>query len=127
MSYDISFEVEYKEVHGDDTFNRTVAEFNHTYNLSKFFRDFLNFEDEGLGEVGINGFYGMFGKDAYFVLNKAVKTFNQSDINHDWFKDWAEKEYNPENGHGSVDTAMKLLTDMMNTCKEYPTSVIKIY
>ena len=75
----------------------------------------------------MNGLYGMVSKDAWFVLNNAVRTFNQSDINHDWFKDWAEKEYNPENGHGSVDTAMKLLTDMMNTCKEYPTSVIKIY
>ena len=125
MSYDISFEVEYKEVHGEDTFNRTVAEFNHTWNLSKFFQEFLNFKDDRI--LGMNGLYGMVGKDAWFVLNKAVKTFNQSDINHDWFKDWAEKEYNPENGHGSVDTAMKLLTDIMNTCKEYPTSVIKIY
>ena len=125
MSYDISFEVEYKEVHGDDTFNRTVAEFNHTWNLSKFFQEFLNFKDDRI--LGMNGLYGMVSKDAWFVLNNAVRTFNQSDINYDWFKDWAEKEYNPENGHGSVDTAMKLLTDMMNTCKEYPTSVIKIY
>jgi len=62
MSYDIKFEIEYKDVRGDDTFNRTVAEFNHTWNLSKFFRQFLNFKDEGLGEVGINGFYDMLGK-----------------------------------------------------------------
>jgi len=125
MSYDIKFEIEYKDVRGDDTFNRTVAEFNHTWNLSKFFQEFLNFKDDRI--LGMNGLYGMVSKDAWFVLNNAVRTFNQSDINHDWFKDWAEKEYNPENGHGSVDTAMKLLTDMMNTCKEYPTSVIKIY
>ncbi len=125
MSYDIKFEIEYKDVRGDDTFNRTVAEFNHTWNLSKFFQEFLNFKDDRI--LGMNGLYGMVSKDAWFVLNNAVRTFNQSDINHDWFKDWAEKEYNPENGHGSVDTAMKLLTDMMSTCKEYPTSVIKIY
>ena len=125
MSYDIKFEIEYKDVRGDDTFNRTVAEFNHTWNLSKFFQEFLNFKDDII--LGMNGLYGMVGKDAWFVLNNAVRKFNQSDINYDWFKGWAEKQYNPENGHGSVDTAMKLLTDMMNTCKEYPTSVIKIY
>ena len=125
MSYDIKFEIEYKDVRGDDTFNRTVAEFNHTWNLSQFFIDFLIFKDDET--IGMNGLYGMLGKDAWFILNDAVRTFNQSDINYDWFKSWAEKQYNPENNHGSVDTAMKLLTDMMNTCKEYPTSVIKIY
>jgi len=124
MSYDVYFNVKYKDVISDEIFIRNVGEFNYTYNMRKFFDDFLQFNDSN--KQGIEGFQGMLAKDAWFVLHKTVSSFNQSDINFDWFKKEMEDKYNSSNGWGSVDTAIKFLTNMMDTCKENPTAVISI-
>lgn len=124
MSYDVYFNVKYKDVISDEIFIRGVGEFNYTYNMRKFFDDFLQFNDSN--KQGIEGFHGMLAKDAWFVLHKTISSFNQSDINFDWFKKEMEDKYNSSNGWGSVDTAIKFLTNLLNTCKENPTAVISI-
>lgn len=98
MSYDIDI--------GD-------REFNYTYNLSKFFHEFIRDE---LGVTGLQALHGKKGKEAAVLLGKAFEEISQ--------KLYAEKknygmfaaEYDPDNGWGNTYGATLLLGDLLAAC-----------
>jgi hypothetical protein len=105
MSYDIRMTVD----HGDG-YKTRVADFNVTYNLAPMFRA------AGLPE-SVRSLYGLSGTEAQDLLRETRARMRRKP---DYFK-----TFNPENGWGSYDLALRLLKEMYVMTRLHPRAVIE--
>ena len=108
MSWDFSMEIDA----GGDNPIELPYEASYTYNVSKMFYDAFDLED------GIRGLYGKTGAECRLLIEHAIIKFT---INRKLYKSW-----NPENGWGNYDTALRLLNELLSWCDESPKAIMRV-
>ncbi|PWG66626.1 hypothetical protein [Bifidobacterium callitrichidarum] len=80
--------------------------FNYTYNLSEFFTEY--------GVNPIHDLDGLQASECEDRINKALRRISDVDIQS------LEEKYNPDNGWGNVDSAIRWLWCIRDYCRKHP-------
>lgn len=94
--------------------------FNYTYNLSIFFHDHIEGDDEG----GINGLDGKTGAEAFSILSVALQRveLTYQRLGHNEIR----RRYDAPNGWGSVIGAIIFMSRIMAACAEQPNQTVRV-
>lgn len=114
MSYDISLQA---DVGGPYPISLDILDENYTYNLSKFFRWFL-----GAGLADFNGLEASSLSDA---IERGYQKFSPRDDSPLPTIEFL-KEFEPENGWGSVLSALTFLSKVYRACILAPNSRVNV-
>lgn len=117
MSYDVILEKKMVDVKTGETESKTVGSFNYTINLCAFFTDFFD-GDRGLFELN-----GLSGKEVKLAIDKFYDNAYEYRFFSGVKKREFEEKYNPENGWGSIASALLFLNDIRETAIKNPSAV----
>lgn len=95
--------------------------FNYTWNMSQFFRDHIDGDDNG---GGINELMDKTGAEAFIILRSALYA-----IHHTYLSlgdGGISERYDAPNGWGTVIGAIIFLSQIMAACAESPDEMVEV-
>jgi len=117
MSYDVILEKKMVDVKTGETESKTVGSFNYTINLCAFFTDFFD-GDRGLFELS-----GLSGDEVKLAIDNFYSNLYEGFCSGAYNTKQFEEKYNPENGWGSIGSALMFLDDIRETAIKNPSAV----
>jgi hypothetical protein len=87
-------------------------DFNYTWNLGKFFRDYIKYDEK----EGLEALSGLTGKQSYEVLSAALKNIKSASYKRpNGIPAWQyfSKQYDPDNYWGDVMSATLFIAELM--------------